>query len=59
MKKQTILSSIYLALGVSIMLGGCTKLDEEVYDQVLETSYKPTDKDIPSIIGSAYTPCAR
>ncbi|WP_315822902.1 RagB/SusD family nutrient uptake outer membrane protein [Paraflavitalea speifideaquila] len=56
MKKQSILCSIYLALGVSLLLGGCTKLDEEVYDQVLETSYKPTDKDIPSIIGSAYTP---
>jgi hypothetical protein len=56
MKKSKIYSSIYLALGVSIMLGSCTKLDEEVYDQVLETSFNPTEKDIASIIGTAYTP---
>jgi hypothetical protein len=56
MKKQQILSTIYLSLGITIMLGSCTKLDEEVYDQVLETSFKPTEKDIPAIMGTAYTP---
>lgn len=55
MKKQNVFSIIYLALGVTIMLGSCTKLDEEVYDQVLETSFTPTTGDIPSIIGPAYT----
>lgn len=45
-----------MLLLVSLLnLPACTKLDEEVYDQVLETSYKPTEKDIPSIIGPAYT----
>lgn len=56
MKKQQILSSLYLTLGITVMLGSCTKLDEEVYDQVLETSFKPTEKDLPAIIGTAYTP---
>jgi starch-binding outer membrane protein, SusD/RagB family len=55
MKKQQILTTIYLALGISIMTGSCTKLDEDVYDQVLETEFKPTDRDIPAIIGPAYT----
>lgn len=56
MKKQQLFSAIYLSMGVTLMLGSCTKLDEEVYDQVLETSFKPTENDIPSIIGAAYTP---
>lgn len=56
MKKQNILSSIYLAMGVTIMLGSCTKLGEDVYDQVLETSFTPTEKDFPNILGAAYTP---
>lgn len=56
MKKNQLFSAIYLSMGVALMLGSCTKLDEEVYDQVLETSFKPTEKDIPAIIGAAYTP---
>lgn len=54
MKKQRIASLLYVALGVNLMLGSCTKLDEEVYDQVLETSFKPTENDIPNIIGPVY-----
>src|ERR1700754_2664472 len=55
MKKHSLSSILYLSLGVTIMMGSCTKLDEEVYDQVLETSFNPTASDIPSIIGPAYT----
>lgn len=55
MKKKNVFSIFYLALGIAIMLGSCTKLDEKVYDQVLETSFKPTEADIPAIIGPAYT----
>ncbi|MBO9566737.1 MAG: RagB/SusD family nutrient uptake outer membrane protein, partial [Niastella sp.] len=55
MKKQRIISLAYMALGITIVLGSCTKLDEEVYDQVLETSFNPTEKDIPAIIGPVYT----
>jgi hypothetical protein len=44
-----------ILVGTSLLFSGCTKLDEEVYDQVLETSFQPTESDIPSIIGPAYT----
>ncbi|MDF2188114.1 RagB/SusD family nutrient uptake outer membrane protein [Paraflavitalea sp. CAU 1676] len=56
MKKQQFFTAIYMAMGVSLMLGSCTKLDEHVYDQVLETSFKPTEADLPSILGAAYVP---
>ncbi len=46
---------LYAFLSVWIISGSCTKLDEEVYDQVLETSFTPTERDIPSIIGPTYT----
>jgi hypothetical protein len=46
---------LYLFLSAWIISGSCTKLDEEVYDQVLETSFTPTERDIPNIIGPAYT----
>ncbi len=44
-----------LAFSAMLSLNGCTNLDEEVFDQVLETSFRPTEKDIPAIIGPAYT----
>lgn len=46
---------LYVFLSTWIISGSCTKLDEEVYDQVLETSFLPTERDIPNIIGPAYT----
>ena len=46
---------LYLFLGVWIISGSCTKLEVPVYDQVLETSFVPTEKDIPNIIGPVYT----
>jgi hypothetical protein len=55
MKKQNIVTILYLSLSITILLGSCTKLDEEVYDQVLETSFDPTEKDLPAIIAPAYT----
>jgi starch-binding outer membrane protein, SusD/RagB family len=46
---------LYVFFGVWIISGSCTKLDVPVYDQVLETSFQPTEKDIPNIIGPVYT----
>ena len=46
---------LYAFLSVWIISGSCTKLDEEVYDQVLESTFTPTDRDIPNIIAPAYT----
>lgn len=44
-----------LSLFIGCLFGACTKLDEEVYDQVLETSFTPTENDLPAIIAPAYT----
>jgi hypothetical protein len=55
MKKTTLQYIVTGLLGVAIFLPACTKLDEKVYDQVLETSFHPTDKDVPAIIAPAYT----
>lgn len=46
---------LYVFFAVWIISGSCTKLDVPVYDQVLETSFVPTEKDIPNIIGPVYT----
>jgi hypothetical protein len=50
MKKRKIISFSILLLSMA-----CTKLDEDVYDQVLESSFRPTEKDVPAIIAPAYT----
>ena len=42
-------------LGAAIIFGSCTKLDEKVYDQVLQEQFKPTNADVPSIIAPVYT----
>jgi hypothetical protein len=46
---------LYLFMSTLIISGSCTKLDVAVYDQVLESSFVPTEKDIPNIIGPVYT----
>jgi starch-binding outer membrane protein, SusD/RagB family len=46
---------VYAMLSVGIISGSCTKLEVGVYDQVLETSFRPTEADIPNIIGPVYT----
>lgn len=50
MKQHTI-----IFLSILLLAMGCTKLDEKVYDQVLESSFRPTEKDVPAIIAPAYT----
>lgn len=47
--------SIY-ALTASLMLssGACTNLDEEVYSEVLASSFKPTERDLPNILAPVY-----
>ncbi|MEI6950234.1 RagB/SusD family nutrient uptake outer membrane protein [Paraflavisolibacter sp. H34] len=54
MKKKT--AHFFIALlGVTATLGGCTKLDETVYDRVLAEEFQPTEKDIPAVIAPVYT----
>ena len=54
MKKILIFPAILL-LGTISLFQSCTKLDETVYDQVLDQNFKPTPGDIPSIIAPVYT----
>ena len=37
-----------------VFANSCTDLDEKVYSEVLAKDYKPTEKDIPSLIGPVY-----
>ena len=54
MKKITRFPFIFI-LGTSIVFNACTKLDETVYDQVLDSNFKPTAGDIPAILAPVYT----
>src|SRR5689334_12727718 len=47
--------SAILATAVIFNGIGCTKLDETVYDSVPSETFRPTEKDIPSIIAPVYT----
>ncbi|MBE7173100.1 MAG: RagB/SusD family nutrient uptake outer membrane protein [Williamsia sp.] len=53
MKKM--LYSITSLVTLACILSGCTKLDETVYDQVLQDNFHPTEGDVPSIIAPVYT----
>lgn len=54
MKKNITLYILAVSLGTAGMISACTDLDEEVFDEVLASSFKPTEKDIPAIIAPAY-----
>ncbi|MDH6304194.1 hypothetical protein M2459_000922 [Parabacteroides sp. PF5-5] len=43
-------------LTASLMLTSCFDLEEEVYAEITESSFIPTDKDVSALIGSAYSP---
>jgi len=42
------------ALGCGGAISSCTKLDEEVYSEVLPSQFQPTEKDLPAILAPAY-----
>src|SRR5690606_13587184 len=44
------------ALMLSIVMAGCTNLEEEVYSEVTEDSFVPAESDIIAVMASAYTP---
>jgi hypothetical protein len=44
-----------LPLTAIVVISGCTKLDETVYDRIPEDEFVPTEKDIPSLIAPIYT----
>ncbi|HEY6900430.1 MAG TPA: RagB/SusD family nutrient uptake outer membrane protein, partial [Puia sp.] len=49
--KITILSG----LTATLILSGCTKLEETVYSQIRADQWKPTAADVPSIIAPVYS----
>jgi hypothetical protein len=52
--KNNILSITALSFIIAVF-GGCTKLDETVYDRIPADEFVPTEKDIPSLIAPVYT----
>lgn len=62
MKNRThkIASSLWkicsLAVVLSIVMAGCTNLEEKVYSEVTEDSFVPAESDIIAVMASAYTP---
>ncbi|KJD33887.1 starch-binding protein [Tamlana nanhaiensis] len=45
-----------LTLSIAVVISGCTNLDEEVFSEVTESSFTPSEADIISVMASAYTP---
>ena len=44
-----------IILLISVASSGCTELYDESYNEIIADQFKPTEKDIPALIGSAYT----
>ena len=45
-----------ITLVLSLVMTGCTNLEEEVYSEVTEDSFIPAESDIIAVMASAYTP---
>ena len=43
------------ALAGTMLFNGCTKLDEEVYSEVLAQNFQATANDVPALIAPVYT----
>lgn len=46
---------IMLVVAAATMVSGCTKLDENVYSELLASNFQATPQDVPSLIGPVYT----
>lgn len=42
-------------LGASLMLNSCTDMSENVYSSIVSENFKPTEKDVMSVMGPSYT----
>ena len=58
MKLQIKYILILLVIAACVVSNSCTKLDEKVYDKIVEEQFTPQQSDVWRIIGSAYTPMA-
>lgn len=52
--KTKILYILIAAFGCAGTISSCTKLDEEVYSEVLPSKFTPTEKDLPTILAPTY-----
>lgn len=50
-----ILYTVFVVSASGILFNGCTKLDEQVYSEVIADNFVPTANDVPSIIAPVYT----
>ncbi|MCF0074315.1 RagB/SusD family nutrient uptake outer membrane protein [Dyadobacter sp. CY261] len=55
MKNRNIKYAVLAALLTGAPLYSCTDLNEEVYSEVLGSSYQPTEKDLPAIVAPVYS----
>ena len=44
-----------IILLIAVLSGGCTELYNTSYSEIIADQFEPTEKDIPALIGSAYT----
>lgn len=54
MKTKILAYGSAMAFMFGIGISSCTKVDEEVYSEVLATSFQPTERDLPKIIAPVY-----
>lgn len=55
-KTKILAYSSLLAITLGAGVSSCTNLDEEVYSEVLASSFKPTERDLPYILAPIYAP---
>ena len=53
---KTNIKYIFLLVISLITFNSCFNLDEEVFSEVTESSFIPTDKDVAALLASAYSP---
>ena len=56
MKKIKIGILAIILAGSTLTIQSCFNLDEEVFSEVTEASFIPTDKDVAALMASAYSP---
>lgn len=56
MKTKFLIYTAALAFTFATTVSSCTNLDEEVYSEVLASSFKPTERDLPYILAPVYAP---
>ncbi|QCR22280.1 RagB/SusD family nutrient uptake outer membrane protein [Pontibacter sp. SGAir0037] len=54
MKKKFTIYMLAVSIGAASFISSCTDIEEEVFSEVLSTSFQPTERDIPVIIAPVY-----